>query len=143
MLRHYAATVNAYKRRMLLSAEPEANPRNRLITFFESSIAAFMASGGKCPCLLIKLSSEVADFSDAMRQVLVECYQESTGIMEAVIREGVEKKMLRCDQDPLIAALLLGDLWTGAVQRASVVRSAEPLRTTLEFMTKGLLLSPH
>ena len=142
LLRHYVATAHAYKRRMLLSSEPENDPRKRLITFFESNVASLMANEGKCPCLMLKLASEVAESSEAMRQVLADSYQESIGILEAVIREGLEKKLLRCDRDPQIAAMLIGDLWTGAMQRASVERSVEPLRKAIDFIFEDLILQP-
>lgn len=142
MLRHYVSDASAYKRRMLLSSEPEANPRLRLITYLESMIAGFMANEGKCPCLVVKLASEVSDFSESMRAVLADGYQEWIGITEATIREGLEKGALRCEVDPRIAAMVIGDLWTGAMQRASVERNAGPLRATLAFITQQLILSP-
>jgi len=142
LLQHYITKANAYKRRMLLSSEPEANPRNRIITFLESSIASFMSNEGKCPCLVLKLTNEVSDFSDPMRQVLVEGAQEGIAITESVIREGLQKKTLRCELDSHTTAVLISDLWIGAMQRASVERSSEPLRTALGFITDKLLCSP-
>jgi len=142
LLRHYVSGAHAYKRRMLLSSEPESNPRKRLITYFESSVATLMANEGKCPCLMVKLASEVAESSDAMRQVLADSHQESIGIMETVILEGLEKKMLRCEHDPRTAAMLIGDLWIGAMQRASIERSVEPLRKAIDFIFEDLILKP-
>ena len=142
ILRHYVSDASAHKRRMLLSSEPEANPRLRIITYLESTIAGLMANKGKCPCLVVKLASEVSDFSDAMRQVLADGYQEWIGISEAAIREGLEKGALRCRMDPRLAAMVIGDLWTGAMQRASVERNAEPLRATLNFITQEIILTP-
>jgi TetR/AcrR family transcriptional repressor of nem operon len=142
MLKHYVANASAFKRRILLSPEPESNPRQRLLTYLESTIAAFMANEGKCPCLVGKLASEVADFSDDMRQVLAEGCKEWAGITEALIREGLKKKLLACPLDPAQTAGLIGDLWTGAMQRASIERRAEPLRATLDFVASTLIPSP-
>ncbi len=142
LLRHYVATVHAYKRRMLLSSEPESDPLKRLITYFESNIASLIANEGKCPCLMVKLASEVSESSDAMRQVLADSHQEAIGIMEAVIREGVGKKLLRCTRDPRVTAMLIGDLWTGAMQRATVERNVEPLRKAIAFIFGDLILPP-
>ena len=139
MLKHYVANASAYKRRMLLSSEPESNPRQRLLTYLESTIAAFMANEGKCPCLVGKLASEVAEFSDAMRQVLAEGNKEWTDITEALLREGLQKNLLTCPQGPAATAGLIGDLWTGAMQRASIERNAEPLRATLDFISSQLV----
>ena len=142
MLKHYVSNASDYKRRILLSTEPEPNPRQRLLTYLESTIAAFMANEGKCPCLVGKLASEVSDFSDAMRQVLAEGCKEWAGITEMLLREGLKKNLLTCPQDPALTAGLIGDLWTGAMQRASIERRAEPLRTTMDFIASTLIPSP-
>ncbi len=142
MLRYYVSDASAHKRRMLLSSAPEANPRLRLITYLESIIASFIANDGKCPCLVLKLASEVSDFSESMRQVLVDGYQEWIGITEAAIREGLEKGALRCEMEPRLAAMVINDFWTGALQRASVERNSEPLRETLSFITQRIILHP-
>lgn len=143
MLRHYVDAATAYKKRMLLSDELEADPRQRMLTFFESSIAKFMENEGKCPCLVIKLASEVTDLNDGMRQVLADGYKEWNRITATLIAEGLGKNSLRCDLDPSNAASLIGDLWTGAVQHAAIRRSAEPLRTTLAFISQNLILPPR
>lgn len=142
MLRHYVNAATAYKTRMLLSTELESDPRQRLLTFLESSIASFMANDGKCPCLVIKLASEVTDLNDGMRQVLAEGYQDWIDITATLITEGLKKKSLRCNQDPRTAAMLIGDLWTGAIQHAAIRRSADPLRATLNFISQSLILVP-
>ena len=70
MLRHYANGAIAWKRQMLLDAETQPDPLQRLVTFFNSVIGKIQESGGKCPCLIQKLASEVADFSEPMRAEL-------------------------------------------------------------------------
>ncbi len=92
MLRHYVDAATAYKKRMLLSDELEADPRQRMLTFFESSIAKFMENEGKCPCLVIKLASEVTDLNDGMRQVLADGYKEWNRITATLIAEGLGEK---------------------------------------------------
>lgn len=142
MLKHYVANASAYKRRILLSHEPESNPRQRLLTYLESTVAAFMANEGKCPCLVGKLASEVADFSDPMRQVLADGHREWAEITAEAIQEGLTKNALTCAQPPRLTATLIGDLWTGAMQRASIERNAEPLRATMNFIASTLLPRP-
>ncbi len=142
MLKHYVDAATAYKTRMLLSGELETDTRQRLLTFLESSIASFLANDGKCPCLVIKLASEVTDLNDGMRQVLAEGYQQWIGITAALITEGLAKKSLRCQEDARTAAMLIGDLWTGAMQHAAIRRSAAPLRATLHFIAQSLILPP-
>ena len=142
MLKHYVAGASGYKRRVLLATEPEENPRRRVLSFMNSTIEAFRDGGGKCPCLVIKLASEVADFSDAMREVLEEGHREWNAILEAVIREGIEKKALKCTDEPAKVASLINDLWSGAIQRATILRSPEPLENALGFIAGELLREP-
>lgn len=142
MLKHYVANASAYKRRILLSPEPESNPRQRLLTYLESTIATFMANEGKCPCLVGKLASEVADFSDPMRKVLADGHREWAEITTEAIQEGLTKNSLTCAQKPRLTAALIGDLWTGAMQRASIERNAEPLRATVNFIASRLIPPP-
>ena len=142
MLKHYVADASAYKRRVLHSTEPEPNPRNRLLTFLESTVARFIEHQGKCPCLVLKLASEVADFSEPMRKVLSDGQEEWDGIVESVIREGVEKGAISSEVDPIMTARLTGSLWTGAMHHAVISRNAEPLRRALEFIEAKLLPKP-
>ena len=142
MLKHYVADASAFKRRVLLSTEPEPNPRLRLLTYLETTIGRFSEHGGKCPCLVIKLASEVANFSDPMRQVLADGQHEWGGILEQAIREGIEKGVIRETRDPAALARLLGSLWTGAMQSAIIARSAEPLREAYTVIAEDLLTEP-
>lgn len=142
LLKHYVTNASDYKRRMLLSPEPEPNPRQRLLTYLESNLGAFLEHQGKCPCLVAKLAAEVSDFSEPMRQVLAEGGQEWIGIFEQVIQEGLDKGDLRCAMEPRTAAGIAGDLWMGAMQRASIARDAAPLREVIRFVGDQLLPAP-
>ena len=142
MLKHYVAGASGCKRRVLLATEPEENPRRRVLSFLNSTIEAFRDGDGKCPCLVIKLASEVADFSDAMRKVLEEGHREWNAILQSVIREGIEKIALKCTDEPAKVASLINDLWSGAIQRATILRSPEPLENALGFIASELLREP-
>ena len=142
MLRHYVADASAYKRQLLLSTEAEPNPRSRLLTFLGASIAKFLEHGGKCPCLVVKLASEVSSFSEPMRQVLVEGHKEWAGILKTLIREGIEKKAIRELRDPAVTSQVIEALWTGAMQHAIINRSAEVLRQAEQFIADELIPVP-
>jgi TetR/AcrR family transcriptional repressor of nem operon len=138
MLKHYTANAIAYKTQMLLSASPEADPLQRLLTFLESNIAKCQESDGKCPCLVVKLTSEVADFSEPMREVLAEGNRKWTGVLEKLLREGIAKKKISSRVDPPIMAAVIQDLLTGAMQRAATQRSTAPLRQTINYLKAEL-----
>jgi TetR/AcrR family transcriptional repressor of nem operon len=139
MLKHYVADASAYKRRLFLSSDTESNPRRRLLTYLESSIAKFLEYEGKCPCLVVKLASEVASFSESMREVLAEGHKESASITEALIREGIENGAIQGRRDPVFTASVIEALWTGAMQHAMLSRNAEALRNAQQFIADDLI----
>ena len=138
MLEHYVAGALEYKRQMLLSPVPEANPLQRLLTFMEQRVSKACETQGKCPCLVIKLASEVCDFSDAMREVMARGGEESIQIIATLLKEGIEKGCVRSDIDPSVSAALFVDLWTGATQRAVTTRSTAPFRNAINFIRQTL-----
>ncbi|MDD5200406.1 MAG: TetR/AcrR family transcriptional regulator [Terrimicrobiaceae bacterium] len=134
MLKHYVANATAYKTRILLSTSPEEDPLQRLLTFFETGVAKCQELQGRCPCLLVKLTSEVADFSEPMRKVLADANRNVIGIFERLLREGIAKKGISDRVDPAIMAAVIQDLWSGALQRAATQRDTTPLRQAINFL---------
>jgi TetR/AcrR family transcriptional repressor of nem operon len=141
ILRHYLGEANAYKRRILLSTTPEPDAWLRLATFLEGYIGKSCEAGGKCPCLVIKLASEVAELSDDMRQVLAEGTSEAIGIYQQLLEEAILEGKVRGDLDAGTAAEFIQDVWTGAMHRAQVMRTVEPLRAALRSI-RGFLGVP-
>ena len=134
LLKHYVADATAFKRRALLTSELAENPLDRLMAVLEMSIARLFESGCQRGCLVVKLSTEVATFSDDMRAVLAEGMREWCGCLEQLVIEGQKKKAVRKNLDPVATASMLQDLWMGASQRAQVERSVAPLRTAALFI---------
>ena len=140
LIKYYSASANAYKRQMLLSTNIESNPRSRLLTYFESSIACSIENDGKCPCLIVKLASEVANFSEPMREAMAEArYGEWSRITEEVLREGIEKKAIAPLHDPAKAAKLISILWMGALLESVISRTVEPLRLAIDHIAENLV----
>jgi TetR/AcrR family transcriptional repressor of nem operon len=143
LIKHYSASANAHKRQLLLSAELDANPRNRLLTYFESGVACLVESGGKCPCLIIKLASEVANFSEPMREAMAEAQcGEWARITEEVLREGIDKKAIASLDDPSENARLINILWMGALLETIITRKVEPLRLAIDHIAVTLAPAP-
>src|ERR1700734_2160474 len=84
LLKHYVAGASSYKRRALLTTELSENPLERLLAYLDLNIAKLMDNGCQCSCLIAKLATEVATFSDDMRAVLAEGGREWTGYLEKV-----------------------------------------------------------
>ncbi len=142
MLRHYVADATAFKRDFLLSADAEPNPRLRLLSYLDLNIAKFLENNGKCPCLVVKLASEVASFSEPMRQVLADGHQEWSTIMTQLIEEAVEKAAITKLQDPRRTAQVIGCLWMGAMQHAIVSQNAQSLRAARSYVAEELIPNP-
>lgn len=134
LLRHYVSEASAYKRRMLLGAEVEPDPLLRLTAYLDCGIARMFENEGRCCCLVVKLASEVSTFSDGMREVLAEGMREWRGFLEAVVREGQARGVMRADLDPAVCAVLIQDVWMGATNRAQIERSVAPLRAAAAFI---------
>ena len=142
LLKHYVDSISAHKRRVLLSSEPEQDPRRRILTHLESTIAKLLENNGKCPCLALKLAAEVSDFSDPMRQVLADAQREWIEILAAAISEACEVKAIDGGVNPKNSATLINSLWIGAMQQSTVARNVDPLRNALSFIEQSLLPKP-
>jgi TetR/AcrR family transcriptional repressor of nem operon len=134
LLKHYVADASAYKRKALLTTELSEDPAERLAAYFDLNISNQMGSGCQCNCLVAKLASEVATFSDDMRAVLAEGMREWRGFLEKIIIEGQEKGVFRKALNPSTTAAMVQDLWMGASQRTQVERSVAPLRAAAVFI---------
>ncbi len=140
LLKHYVADATVYKKEMLLSQTPEPDPLRRLLSFCEGNICRVLETKGKCSCLVLKLAAEVADMSEAMREVLANGNREWIAILEQLLQEGVEKKKIAKNVRPAETAPIIHDLWNGAMQRSAICRDATPPREALNFIRK--LLTP-
>ena len=138
LLKHYVAGASEYKRRVLLASTTEPNALQRLLTYLETNVAKTCESGGKCPCLVVKLASEVADMSEPMRQVLAAGQCEGAGLMEELRREGVRNGHIDPSVDPRRMGSTIWDLWSGAMQRAAIQRTVAPLRDAIDFIRAEL-----
>src|ERR1700742_3288092 len=80
LLSHYVKEASAFKRRLLLGTEMEADPFKRLSAYLDCSISKTYENASKCSCLVVKLATEVASFSDGMRATLADGMREWRGI---------------------------------------------------------------
>ncbi len=138
ILRHYAECENRKRREILLVADKIEDPVERLLEFFHSAIDGMEKAGGKCPCLIQKLATEVSNFSEPMREELAKGFSETIRILEQVLDEAIENNIISDDVDTARQAELILDVWTGAQQRATIFQNVEPLRQTLFAIQKML-----
>jgi TetR/AcrR family transcriptional regulator, transcriptional repressor for nem operon len=128
LLRHYCTESTNFKKQVLLSASVEPNPVARLFTYLEGTILKMTQCDGRCPCLVVKLASEIADFSEPMREVLAKATDDWLGIYAALISNAIERGVVSRSLEPIATAALIHDLWDGAMLRAATCRCVTPLR---------------
>ena len=117
-------------------------PIERLNSYFETSIADMEANGCETGCLIGNLAQELAAqnevFRDRLNQILTSWETYFTDCLEAAY----ELEMLpnKTDTGNLARFILSG--WQGAMLRAKVIRSPEPLRTFIKVLFEHVLNAP-
>lgn len=138
LLKHYIAAATDENNHALFSDEHEKHPMKRLIAFLETSVAKFEECGKRCPCLVLKLASEVTDSSEPMRKVLAEGMKTWLGLLAGVFEEAKTLGHIRKDVASAAEAELFRDLWAGAIQRSTICKSTAPMRRALDFLTERI-----
>lgn len=135
LLKHYIAAATAEIEHALFSDEFGDEPMPRLIRFLETSIQKFEDSGQKCPCLVLKLASEVTDLSEPMREVLSAGLNNWLDMLAGVFDEAKVLGHISKDVNSRHEAELFRDLWAGSIQRSTISKSTEPMFSALSFFS--------
>lgn len=101
-------------------------------------------SGDSCAgskCLVVKLSAEVADMSEAMRQVLLDGTNRIVQRLADCIAEGLADGSIRADVPPPQTALALYEMWLGAALLTKLRREPSALQNALRA-TRAMLALP-
>jgi TetR/AcrR family transcriptional repressor of nem operon len=78
-------------------------------------------------CLVVKLSAEVADLSELMRNTLKRGTEKLIAQLAACIAEGIQDGSLPADVHPEHTALALYELWLGATLLTKLRRDSSAL----------------
>ncbi|MGJ8633480.1 MAG: TetR/AcrR family transcriptional regulator [Luteolibacter sp.] len=116
-----------------LSSKTEPDPVRRIFNMLESSIQRFK-SDGKCPCLVLKLASEVIDLSEPIRITLEEGLTAWLETLASVLDEAKAIGSLSESLDSEKTAAFIRDLWAGSVQRTGIMKSSAPMVDSLSFL---------
>lgn len=115
----------------LLTAEA-ASGRERLMRYWQRWRDSQCAGCTEQKCLVVKLSGEVADLSDAMRITLRDGTDQVVARIAALIAAGVADASLPTVA-PLPMAQSLYQLWLGASLLAKLHRDSTPLDDAMRF----------
>ena len=111
--------------------------RQRLMGYWEQWFSSYAGPCEEQQCLVVKLSAEVADLSEAMRLTLRDGTEKIIGRLADCIAAGVADGSLP-ELEPVPMATLLYELWLGASLLTKLHRNSGPLEKAL-VMTRRLL----
>lgn len=120
-----------------LLSRPGVSARECLLDYYRRWASH---EGGNCQqaCLAVKLSGEVSDLSEPMREALAAGMKLAEGRLAMAVRRGQEDGSLSVMLDAEAVAATLYTLWVGAELLAKVQRSSAPLQQALG-QTEALL----
>lgn len=118
-----------------------ANARARLLTYWGYWLESQCCQEYEQRCLVVKLSAEVADLSDDMRQVLHEGTRRVIARIGDSIAEGIADGSLHTVLEPLPTATMLYQLWLGASLLSKLSQNREPMESAMH-VTRRVLVAP-
>jgi len=112
--------------------------RSKLLAYYQGAVG--LVDRQPINCLVVKLSGEVCDLSEPMRQVLHQGTEDVILALQDAVKAGIQDGSLSPELDPVNVAESFYSLLVGALLRGKIQRSAQPLDYGLK--TIALLLSP-
>lgn len=128
---HYLAGIDA------LFTEPAPSARERLMRYWQRWMNSQRTDCTEQKCLVVKLSAEVSDLSDAMRISLRDGADQIIARIAALIEAGVADHSLP-EMDPAATAQMLYQLWLGASLLGKLHRNGNALDSAMSFTEKLL-----
>ena len=125
-----------------LSGSQGGNARERLLTYWGYWLESQCCQEIEQRCLVVKLSAEVADLSDEMRQVLHGGTQRFIERIAACIAEGIAEGSLHTVLEPLATATMLYQQWLGASLLSKLSRDRAPMEAAM-LVTRRVLVAPQ
>lgn len=117
----------------------EVTPLNRIRNYLESGLARFAQNQCAKGCLIGNLGQELADQNERFRSRLDEIFQSWKVHFAACIREAQGVGELAPDLDVNIIAGFILSGWEGAILRAKVMKSPQPMRDFIETLFSTVL----
>jgi TetR/AcrR family transcriptional repressor of nem operon len=123
--------------------QPDGSPAaERLLRYWSSWMTTGESESAQCNCLVVKLSGEVSDMSEAMRVALLRGTNLIVQRLGNCILEGLADGSLSGEFDAHHTALTLYELWLGAALLTKLRRERSALDAAMRS-TLGLLNLPQ
>jgi len=117
----------------------EVTPLNRIRNYLESGLARFAQNQCAKGCLIGNLGQELADQNERFRSRLDEIFQSWKVHFAACLREAQDLGELAQELDVNIIAGFILSGWEGAILRAKVMKSPQPMRDFIETLFATVL----
>ncbi|MCD1127572.1 TetR/AcrR family transcriptional regulator [Jinshanibacter sp. LJY008] len=136
--RHYAL----YNQRLQQHFSQEnASWRELIIHWYQQSLDYFNQHGSSPNCLVVKLSAEVCDLSEDMRNALDNGSVQVIAHLANALEKGRMERCFNFPGEAQMQAQMMYALWLGASLQAKISRSSIPLECAIEHVTQ-LLVEP-
>lgn len=129
-----------YSQRMTALLQDAAlSPLTRIRTLLQGSLERFSRNQCSKGCLIGNLGQEMADQNERFRARLDEIFDDWRKLFAGCLAEAQTAKELdsRLDAEALASFILSG--WEGAILRAKVMKSPQPLQDFIEVLFKVTL----
>ena len=124
--------------------QPDGSPAaERLLRYWNSWMTTGESDTAQCNCLVVKLSGEVSDMSEAMRVALLRGTNLIIERLGNCILEGRGDGSLSGNSDAHQAALALYELWLGAALLTKLRRERSALDAAMASTLNWLNLPPQ
>jgi TetR/AcrR family transcriptional repressor of nem operon len=130
VIEHFARGHKECLKKVLSDAD--VKPADRLIGYFQGSLAEHEKNGARMICVIAKLASEVSTLSPAMARALSQGIDGWLEVIAACVREGQESGDVPARMDPDAMGAWMYDTWNGALARMQVTGDTAPLAATVE-----------
>lgn len=115
-----------------LSARPNQNGAQRLLTYFERWIETQQGNDRAEHCLIVKLAAEIADLSDAMRNRMLAGTETILRQLTEFIAAGQSDGSIGSTEPPAALAQFLYQAWLGASLLAKLRRDANAFEAVMQ-----------
>jgi len=111
-----------------LTGNPEDPPLKRLRNFFETGYALLEREGWKGGCIVGNFAQELADQNEVFREHLNNALDRWQTMFTGCLREAQERGDLSAEVDVKSLGQFLMNAWEGAILRAKVTKTGDPLK---------------
>ncbi|KAB0668703.1 TetR family transcriptional regulator [Oryzomonas sagensis] len=114
-------------------------PLARIRDFFESGLTRVTQNQCTKGCLIGNLGQELADLNERFRARLDEIFGMWRERFAACLREAQSRGELSDAVDPAVTAGFILSGWEGAILRAKVMKSPQPMRDFVDLLFSAIL----